>query len=186
VKYSNNPNFEHRYNYKHIPIRDEDWVHTQGKVEKTYKRVKEFDYEKLVNEGLVNKHVDRVMYTTCIMVDGSKYNGQFRKHSMTKDGIGHIIYPDGSLFEGVFKNDDTVKGRYIFTNGYIYQGDMKNHKMHGNGVLKYKNKIIYSGEFENGEQCSEKLTLVSTMDSAILNPTESNQLQAMKSVQFDL
>jgi len=132
------------------------------KVKKTYDSVGDFDYQKLVNEGLVNKQILRDMYTTCIMVDGSKYTGQFRKDSSDKDGIGHIIYPDGSLFEGVFKSDDTIKGRYIFTNGYVYEGEMKNHKMHGKGILKYKGKIIYSGDFHNGEQSSEKLTLVST------------------------
>lgn len=151
---------------------------------KTLEEVGKFDYEKLVNEGLINKKVLRDMYTACIMVDGSKYTGQFQKNRAIKDGIGYIIYPDGSLFEGVFRNDDTVKGRYIFTNGYVYEGEMRNHKMHGKGCLKYEGKILYSGDFENGEQCSDKLTLISTSGSS--SPKDLQQLTSTKSVQFVL
>jgi len=42
--------------------------------------------------------VHRDMVETCIMVDGSKYTGQFVKGTQVKDGIGQMIYPDGSTF----------------------------------------------------------------------------------------
>lgn len=157
-------------------------------VAQTYKDIGAFDYEKLVNEGLMSKKVLRDMYTTNIMVDGSKYAGQFQKGRTVKDGIGHIIYPDGALFEGVFRMDDTVKGRYIFTNGYVYEGQMKNHKMHGKGVLKYEGKMVYTGDFENGEQCNEKLTLFSTASQVTgVNPNKNlERLSSNKSVQFVL
>lgn len=121
------------------------------------------------------------------MADGSRYTGQFKKGRSIKDGIGHIIYPDGSLFEGVFRLDDTLKGRYIFTNGYVYEGEMQNHKMHGTGVLKYKGKTIYAGDFENGEQCSHDLTILSTAsnNSPLLNGEQAD-LKNNKSVQFVL
>jgi hypothetical protein len=53
--------------------------------------------------------------------------GQFIKDTNLKDGIGHLIYPDGSIFEGTFKNDLPVKGRYIMINGDVYQGKMINY-----------------------------------------------------------
>lgn len=173
-----------RYNYKHIPIREEDLNFSLTKVAHTLKEEGDFDYEKLVNEGLINKKILRDMFTTCIMVDGSKYTGQFQKGRSVKDGIGHIIYPDGSLFEGIFRSDDTVKGRYIFTNGYVYEGEMKNHKMHGKGVLKYQGKIIYSGDFEDGEQCADKISLISTASNNSPTPNDLQTLRSNKSVQF--
>ena len=66
------------------------------------------------------------MWGTSITVDGSKYVGQFIKDTNVKDGIGHLIYPDGSIFEGLFKNDMPVKGRYIMVNGDVYVGKMDN------------------------------------------------------------
>ena len=32
---------------------------------------------------------------------------------------------------------------------------MKNHKMHGKGILKFNGKIIHDGNFEDGEQIGE-------------------------------
>lgn len=40
-----------------------------------------------------------------------------------------IIYSDGSIFEGAFKDDEPIKGRCIFRNGFVYEGDMKGHCM---------------------------------------------------------
>mmetsp|Transcript_33778 Transcript_33778/g.33273 ORF Transcript_33778/g.33273 Transcript_33778/m.33273 type:complete len:123 (-) Transcript_33778:60-428(-) len=118
------------------------------------------------------------------MVDGSKYKGQFLKGGTIKDGIGQMIYPDGSLFEGLFKDDDTVKGRYIFTNGTVYTGKMKNHKMHGKGVLKFGKKVVYKGRFINGEKC-DKLKSLPTKLNKNLNATEEDATPPAKSVQWD-
>ena len=122
-----------------------------------------------------------------IMVDGSKYTGQFLRDTSIKDGIGQIIYTDGSLFEGVFKKNDTLKGRYITTNGYVYEGSMKNHKMHGYGILKYKEETIHEGEFEDGEQVGDKFEVMSSLNSTI-TATDSaiGKVVSKKSVQFDL
>mmetsp|Transcript_38451 Transcript_38451/g.44068 ORF Transcript_38451/g.44068 Transcript_38451/m.44068 type:complete len:96 (+) Transcript_38451:398-685(+) len=59
-----------------------------------------------------------------ITVDGSKYVGQFIQGTNVKDGIGQLIYPDGSIFEGIFKNDLPIKGRYISICGDIFEGKM--------------------------------------------------------------
>lgn len=141
------------------------------------------------------------MRETCNMVDGSKYRGQFLKDTNIKDGtndtmissiliifnlgIGQMIYPDGSIFEGAFQDDDTAKGRYVFNNGYVYEGEMLNHKMHGQGVLRYRGKKIYSGEFSKGKQWEKKIDLTSTGDNSLLF-TEANKLGSSKTVKFDL
>ena len=126
------------------------------------------------------------MKVSSIMSDGSKYTGQFLKRTTIKDGIGQIIYKDGSLFEGVLRFNDTVKGRYITTNGYVYEGEMKNHKMHGRGILKYQDKILYNGDFENGVQVDEYLELGSTPSNISQSEIHSDKLATSKSVQFML
>ena len=121
-----------------------------------------------------------------IMSDGSKYTGQFLKWTTIKDGIGRIIYKDGSLFEGVFKSDDTIKGRYITTKGYVYEGEMKNHKMHGKGKLLYQNKTVYEGDFENGVQIDENLELKTTPSDYSQTDNKNDKTASSKSVQFIL
>lgn len=126
----------------------------------------------------------RTMYNTCVMKDGSRYTGQMMRYSYKKDGIGYIIYPDGSLFEGVFKQDDTVKGRYIFPTGHVYEGEMKNHKMHGHGVLKLSDKVIYEGAFEDGNEINDDLKLRTTKDisnSALI----MNKKETPRVIQFE-
>ena len=124
------------------------------------------------------------MKSSNFMCDGSKYTGQFLKRTTIKDGIGQIIYKDGSLFEGIFRLNDTFKGRYITTNGYIYEGEMKCHKMHGKGTLKHNNKTIYKGKFKNGDQVDEYLDLTTTPTDFSIVDIQSERLTASKSVQF--
>ena len=42
------------------------------------------------------------------------------------------------------------KGKYIFANGDIYEGDFVNSKMSGQGTYTYKNGDIYIGQWKNG------------------------------------
>ena len=61
-----------------------------------------------------------------------------------KEGKGKLIYPDGSFYEGNFKND-LFNGKGIFVNNnWIYKGDFLNGKKHGKGkieinIIKKKN-----------------------------------------------
>lgn len=96
-----------------------------------------------------------------------------------------MIYPDGSIFEGAFQDDDTAKGRYVFNNGYVYEGEMLNHKMHGEGVLRYKGKKIYSGEFSKGVQWKKKIDLLNTGDNLLVN-SDVNKIGSSKTVKFNL
>jgi hypothetical protein len=178
--------FYYRYNTKCLPISEEELKYSLGKVGGVYRKLGPYDFKTLLNEGLLNKKIRRVMHKNCIMKDGSMYTGQFRWGLQAKDGIGYVIYPDGSLFEGIFKNDDTLKGRYIFTNGYVYEGDMMNHKMHGKGVLKYQGKVIYEGEFINGEQADDSQTFYTTASniSPSISPLSSSTKKS--TIQFNL
>ena len=84
-----------------------------------------------------------------------------------KEGKGKLIYPDGTYYEGNFKND-LFNGKGIFVNNNsIYNGDFLNGKKHGKGKIEIdiiknnnsnnninnnENKIekkIYEGDWEN-------------------------------------
>lgn len=109
------------------------------------------------------------------MADGSHYKGQFRRKTFIKDGIGLVIYKDGSLFEGAFSSDNTLYGRMIFTNGYFYEGEVKHHRMHGTGAYKLGTKIIFKGEFENGKQLNADKDIMDQIDSFSIN-TKSTEV----------
>jgi len=58
----------------------------------------------------------------------------------TPDGYGAETYPDGSSYEGQFKNGQrSGLGVYYFTNGRIYEGEWACGVREGRGVERYEN-----------------------------------------------
>lgn len=59
------------------------------------------------------------------------------RHKKTNqlDGVGIMFWPDGTKFEGQFReNKANGKGRKIYSNGEFYVGEFKDDKCHGKGV----------------------------------------------------
>ena len=53
--------------------------------------------------------------------NGSWYLGQWREGTMIREGRGLFVYPDGSLYEGYWKdNQATFYGRLLHKDGDIY------------------------------------------------------------------
>jgi hypothetical protein len=53
-------------------------------------------------------------------------------NSNTREGRGKQIWPDGSLYEGFWRNDKANgKGRLIHSDGDVYEGDWVNDKAEG-------------------------------------------------------
>jgi hypothetical protein len=71
---------------------------------------------------------------------GSKFNGQ---------GVSN--YPDGSKYEGQFK-DGKTHGHGILTesDSSKYEGEWKNGIYHGQGILEFSDGKKYEGEFKDG------------------------------------
>jgi len=64
--------------------------------------------------------------------NGAKYEGQWDEKTGMRDGIGVQIWPDGSVYEGYWKNDKAHGvGRLIHADKDIYEGDWINDKAHG-------------------------------------------------------
>ena len=61
--------------------------------------------------------------------------GQFNETGR-KAGLGRQLWPDGCYYEGQFSNDKwNGQGRLIDVINGVYEGDWKDSKAHGNGVL---------------------------------------------------
>ena len=62
-----------------------------------------------------------------------------------------MAWADGSSFEGIWKNDNRLKGRMLMSNGYIYEGDFKNDQFDSKCAKLYLPQLtIFEGSFENG------------------------------------
>ena len=55
------------------------------------------------------------------------------------------------------KGERHGKGRNVFPNGDIYDGQYVNGKRHGKGVYVFKNTAFYSGNFENNNKSGSGL-----------------------------
>lgn len=99
--------------------------------------------------------------------DGLVYEGECK--GKVPHGLGKIKYKDGLIEEGYFSNgnrvknfnrvdkikdckNDFIKDVIYYTNGKVYEGEVKNGKPHGLGQMRYKNNRVYKGKFINGER----------------------------------
>ena len=68
------------------------------------------------------------------------------------EGYGVYYINDRKIItEGVWLKGNIVFGRIFFSNGDIYEGEIKNSFPHGKGKMIYSNNEKYEGEFQNGE-----------------------------------
>lgn len=86
-----------------------------------------------------------------ILSDGVKYVGEWMSGTNIRAGKGMLIWPDGSVYEGWWKdNKANGRGRLIHVDGSMYQGGWMNDFCHGQGVYYHLNGTKYDGEwFEN-------------------------------------
>ncbi|MBA6152092.1 MORN repeat-containing protein [Gelidibacter maritimus] len=84
--------------------------------------------------------------------DNNKNDGSVR--CITGDcenGFGSILFENGDLFEGFFKNGQSTEGILKLSSGHSYIGAFANgKKFQGSGVLLFPNGDKYMGFWENG------------------------------------
>ncbi|MBP7184179.1 MAG: caspase family protein [Saprospiraceae bacterium] len=69
-----------------------------------------------------------------------------------KNGLGTYAYPDGSKYEGNFKNGNIEgEGKWYYPNGVKYYGSFMNGQPHGKGALLYIDGTTQEGVWEKGE-----------------------------------
>ena len=102
----------------------------------------EYDIKDKVERVYIDEYKD--------MGDGKVYKGQYEKKSMNRDGIGIQFWPDGSKYEGTWRNDKANgKGRMTHANGDIYDGCWENDKANGYGVFIDINNAKYEGYWKD-------------------------------------
>jgi hypothetical protein len=91
---------------------------------------------------------------TMIYPDGSKYEGEWKDNK--RDGFGIFIYPKGSKYMGYWeRNKRSGLGAYNHYKGESYIGEWKNNKKHGVGKLVLNDGGEYLGEWKDDEIVSE-------------------------------
>ena len=64
---------------------------------------------------------------------------------------GKFITSNGMIYEGEFlKEDKTGKGKKTSSNGIIYEGEFLEGFLNGRGKMTYPNGAVYEGEFQKG------------------------------------
>lgn len=88
--------------------------------------------------------------------DGSYYEGEVNARKK-EHGKGRIHYANGDLLEGTFEDGDCTFAIITKKNGDSYEGNMRDHKYHGQGILKTKN-YTESGLFRDNRFVHGKIT----------------------------
>lgn len=64
-----------------------------------------------------------------------------------------LTFPDGSIYEGEMKDDMlNGQGTIKFANGNKYVGGFKDSKYDGKGTLTFMDGLIYTGEWKDGKR----------------------------------
>ena len=93
-------------------------------------------------------------WTTPINIEsGIIYEGYLLISNEQRDGYGIQIWPDGSKYEGYWKeNKANGKGRLIHADGDVYEGDWVDDKAHGIGKYSHMDGAEYIGDWVEDKQ----------------------------------
>ena len=79
--------------------------------------------------------------------DGRIYIGQWNQRGVPH-GKGRMIFPDGCVYEGEWEEGrQTGNGHKYWPDGNFYEGAFVNGLMEGNGKLEFEDGNLYEGEF---------------------------------------
>jgi hypothetical protein len=65
------------------------------------------------------------------------------------NGFGKIIYSNGDVFLGFFKNGQMSHGIYVYANKDSYIGEFSSGKKHGIGIYTWSDQSYYLGMYQN-------------------------------------
>lgn len=122
------------------------------KVQEIKRQFGEFKYPYPPQDG-----VKRVRLEEDILENGAKYKGQWviddKNKTKKRDGEGQQTWADGSLYEGMWKNDKANGlGRLIHADGDVYEGEWKDDKAHGFGKYMHTDGAQYEGFWREDKQ----------------------------------
>jgi len=128
-------------------------------------------FVKHLSEDQKRKRDNLETYTRFYDVNHDTYIGYWR--GAKRHGNGKMIFGTGNKFEGIFKNNSMEIGTMIYRDGPVYTGTFKNKKKHGEGIETiYSNgiPIEYTGTFFEDKKHGEgTLTFKGQIQSNILS-----------------
>ena len=65
-----------------------------------------------------------------------------------KNGEGTAQYPNGNKFSGTWENNVPKKGELLLISGDRLNGEWKDDRFSGAGIIHYRNGNIYEGEWK--------------------------------------
>ena len=66
-----------------------------------------------------------------------------------REGRGKCVWANGDVYEGEYKADKKEgRGIYRHANGEVYEGEWKADKNEGRGIFRYANGEVYEGEWK--------------------------------------
>ena len=102
-------------------------------VQSILEQLKDFDFEEYPSPNL--NEADLETRPAQVLDNGSKYEGQWIKGSMIRQGKANITWVDGSNFQGWVKDDKASGfGRLIHADGDVYMGTWYDDKAYGLGT----------------------------------------------------
>ena len=110
------------------------------------------------------------------------YTGEFKNNK--KDGIGTILWKDGSKYQGQFSNNKMEGyGMIEFPEKNFYQGEIRNGKMEGFGQFFWNDKKKYIGYYKNDKRNGFGVYLFKTNET-IIEPDFDNDFGMKNSSAF--
>lgn len=107
-----------------------------------------FDYGTPEGDG-----VRREKRPITLIDNKTKYEGEWNLLTNERDGMGVLVWPDGSIYEGFWRrNKANGKGRLIHADKDVYLGDWLDDKAHGNGSYIHADGAKYVGEWYMDKQ----------------------------------
>lgn len=144
---------------------------TQNLDKNTGLRHEDINYDNGDNyQGTINKNNKKEGYGTYTTKNGFKYKAIWKDDKIVDYGI--FIDPEGNYIKGIITNGVINKGEmffknkfkysgdiynnlpsnkgvyYNFSEKYIYEGDLVEGLMDGNGIIKYSDGSWYEGQFK--------------------------------------
>jgi uncharacterized protein (TIGR02145 family) len=111
-----------------------------------------FQRYELIKVGYTNNIENYQEFDDGTIYKGSTANGFFNGEGILISGEEYLIeQPKGVKFQGTFKDGEFIKGKIIYPNGNIYEGECQYDQPNGQGKLTLANGQVKQGKFENGE-----------------------------------
>uniref|UniRef100_A0A7N0UDF3 1-phosphatidylinositol-4-phosphate 5-kinase n=1 Tax=Kalanchoe fedtschenkoi TaxID=63787 RepID=A0A7N0UDF3_KALFE len=80
-------------------------------------------------------------------------NGELVHVDAEPDGfrVGELVLPNGESYSGSLLGDvPEGPGRYVWSDGCVYEGEWRRGMRHGNGKIQWRSGASYEGEFSGG------------------------------------